>query len=77
MLLGDLALLVVPNHHGHRRADDVTHHLRHLSVAELLRRLNVPERQPLWEIKQDGEGTDLFFFFPRLDALGADNLLHV
>lgn len=47
VLLGDLLVLVVPHHHGHRRADDVTHHLRRLAVAELLRRLNVPERQPL------------------------------
>ncbi|KAA8579483.1 hypothetical protein FQN60_006576 [Etheostoma spectabile] len=27
----------VPHHHGHRRANDITDHLRRLTVAELLR----------------------------------------
>lgn len=47
VLLGDLLVLVVPHHHRHRRADDVTHYLGRLAVSELLRRANVPEGQPL------------------------------
>ncbi|TNN33916.1 hypothetical protein EYF80_055921 [Liparis tanakae] len=46
-LLGDLAVLVVPHHHGHRGADDVAHHLRRLAVAELLRRLDVPKHEAI------------------------------
>lgn len=32
-------------------------------MAELLWWLYIPERQPLWEIKQDGDLTAFFFFF--------------
>lgn len=47
VLLGDFPVLVVPHHHRHRRADDITHHLGCLAVPELLRRADVPEGEPL------------------------------
>lgn len=54
----DFLVLVVPHHHWHRWTDDITDHLRRLTVAELLRWLNVPKRQPLWKMEM---GPQLFF----------------
>lgn len=49
----DLLVLVVPHHHWHRWTNDIADHLRRLTVAELLRWLNIPERQPLWKMEMD------------------------
>lgn len=68
VLLGDLPVLVVPHHQGHRRTDDITHHLRRLAVTELLRWLNVPKRQALWKTKRDETGT--WFQSLLLEAMG-------
>lgn len=63
VLLRDLFVLVVPHDHGDGRTNDITHYLRRLTVAELLRWLNIPKRQPLCEIKQDGDGTGFFLLY--------------